>query len=72
MTSLFEYFAETTEAYFSRNDFFPFTRDELKRADPDFCALLGTVWGVATNQLSDGRPRSPSSASSPSPGSTKQ
>jgi dipeptidyl-peptidase-4 len=24
-----EYFAETTEAYFSRNDFFPFTRAEL-------------------------------------------
>lgn len=29
MTSPMEYFAETTEAFFSRNDFFPFTRDEV-------------------------------------------
>ena len=39
-----EYFAETTEAFFSRNDFFPFTRDELKKHDPDMFALLETLW----------------------------
>ena len=30
-----EYFAESTEAFFSTNDFFPFTREELKRHDPE-------------------------------------
>jgi dipeptidyl-peptidase-4 len=29
-----EYFAETTEAFFSRNDFFPFNREELAAHDP--------------------------------------
>ena len=39
-----EYFAETTEAYFARNDFFPFTRADLDRHDPGMAALLGRVW----------------------------
>lgn len=39
-----EYFAECTEAFFTRNDFFPFTKDELKRHDPEIFALLGVVW----------------------------
>ena len=47
MTNPQEYFAETTEAYFSRNDFFPFTREELKRHDPEMERLLGKLWGVA-------------------------
>ena len=46
MTDPMEYFAETTEAFFSRNDFFPFTRDELKKLDPEMFALLGKLWGV--------------------------
>jgi len=50
MTDPMEYFAETTEAFFSRNDFFPFTRDELKRHDPEMFALLGKLWGVAPAQ----------------------
>jgi hypothetical protein len=33
-----EYFAETTEAFFSRNDIYPFTRDELKEHDPEMFA----------------------------------
>jgi hypothetical protein len=41
-----EFFAENTEAYFSRNDFFPFTRSELKRHDPETFALLTRLWGV--------------------------
>jgi hypothetical protein len=40
-----EYFAEGTEAYFYRNDFYPFVRAELKEHDPDLHALLGTIWG---------------------------
>jgi Mlc titration factor MtfA (ptsG expression regulator) len=46
MTTPQEYFAECTEAYFSRNDFFPFTRDELKQHDPEMFALLEKLWGV--------------------------
>jgi alpha-galactosidase len=41
-----EYFAESTEAYFSRNDFFPFTRDELVKYDPEMLKVVGKVWGV--------------------------
>ncbi|HYR58091.1 MAG TPA: zinc-dependent peptidase, partial [Chthoniobacteraceae bacterium] len=41
-----EYFAETTEAFFGRNDFFPFTRDELEKHDPEMFRLLARLWGV--------------------------
>ena len=40
-----EYFAEGTEAFFSRNDYFPFTRAELEAHDPVLAALLGRLWG---------------------------
>jgi hypothetical protein len=46
MTNPMEYFAESTEAFFSRNDFYPFTRDELKRHDPEMEQLLAKLWGV--------------------------
>ena len=46
MTNAQEYFAESTEAYFSRNDFFPFNREELHRHDPEMYELLQRVWGV--------------------------
>jgi len=49
MTNPMEYFAETTEAYFGRNDFFPFTRDELKKHDPEMFELLGKLWQVTTD-----------------------
>jgi len=41
-----EYFAEATEAFFYRNDFFPFVRAELQRHDPTMHALLKQVWGA--------------------------
>jgi outer membrane protein assembly factor BamB len=47
MTNAMEYFAETTEAYFFRNDFFPFNREELRRHDPEMHALLEKLWGVS-------------------------
>ncbi len=47
MTDHKEYFAEGTEAYFSRNDFFPFTREELERHDPGLAALLEEIWNPA-------------------------
>ncbi len=47
MTDHKEYFAECTEAYFGKNDFFPFTKDELKQHDPEMFALLETIWSPA-------------------------
>lgn len=44
LTNEKEYFAEITEAYFSRNDFFPFTRDELRTHDPAGHALVEAAW----------------------------
>jgi len=41
-----EYFAEATEAFFTRNDFFPYTADELRQHDPEMFALLSRLWGV--------------------------
>jgi hypothetical protein len=46
MTNEREYFAEDTEAFFGRNDFFPFTRDELEKADPEIFQILRKVWQV--------------------------
>ncbi len=40
-----EYFAEGTEAYLYRNDFYPFCRAELKEHDPALHDLLVDVWG---------------------------
>ena len=41
-----EYFAETTEAYFGRNDFQPFDRAELLRMDPTMHMLLERLWNA--------------------------
>jgi len=40
MTNAKEYFAESTEAWFGVNDFYPFVRAELKQFDPEMHALL--------------------------------
>jgi hypothetical protein len=50
MTSAMEYFAETSEAYFFRNDFYPFTREELHRHDPEMHSLLEKLWQVSNPQ----------------------
>jgi len=39
-----EYFAEATEAYFYRNDFYPFVRAELLKHDPAGHAEMVRVW----------------------------
>jgi hypothetical protein len=44
MSNEFEFFAETSEAFFSRNDFFPFNRAELEKHDPETVALLTRLW----------------------------
>lgn len=40
-----EFFAETTEAYFGQNDFFPFVNAELKGFDPAAYTLMVQIWG---------------------------
>jgi hypothetical protein len=41
-----EYFAELSEAYFGKNDFFPFTREELEKHDPVGFEMMKKAWGV--------------------------
>lgn len=48
LTNPMEYFAESTEAYFSQNDFFPFTRPQLHDVDPEMEELLGRLWQTNT------------------------
>lgn len=45
-----EYFAETTEAFFARNDYYPFERAELRRHDPETDVLLVRLWGVTRQE----------------------
>ncbi|WP_395093621.1 hypothetical protein [Armatimonas sp.] len=44
LTSVQEYFAEGTEAFFGANDFFPFNTAQLKAHDPELYALLAKLW----------------------------
>ncbi|MFM7605013.1 MAG: zinc-dependent peptidase, partial [Prosthecobacter sp.] len=46
MTNAKEYFAECSEAFFAKNDFYPFTQDELQKHDPEMFALLTKHWGA--------------------------
>ena len=39
-----EYFAEATEAYFYKNDFYPFVRGELMEHDPHFYKIVQEIW----------------------------
>ncbi|GAB6164010.1 metallopeptidase [Thermostilla marina] len=45
-----EYFAEGTEAYLYRNDFFPFVRAELAEFDPKLHDVLKEIWGPAPSR----------------------
>jgi len=44
LTNHKEYFAEATEAFFYRNDFYPFVRAELKEHDATMHDVLVKVW----------------------------
>lgn len=46
MSNAAEYFAETTEAFFGKNDFYPFNRKELQAHDPHMFMVLKRCWGV--------------------------
>lgn len=45
-----EYFAELTEAYFGKNDFYPFTRAELKTHDPKGYRMIEAVWKISSEK----------------------
>lgn len=47
MTNAKEYFAECSEAFFTKNDFYPFTQDELQKHDPEMFELLTKLWGTS-------------------------
>jgi hypothetical protein len=49
LTDAKEYFAELSEAYFGKNDFYPFTRSELKQYDPVGYQLMQKTWGKPKN-----------------------
>lgn len=51
MSNAKEYFAESSEAYFGRNDFYPFTRAELKEHDPQMYDLLERLWQCHTEPI---------------------
>ncbi|MBA3313795.1 MAG: hypothetical protein M3552_00470 [Planctomycetota bacterium] len=48
-TNPMEYFAESSESYFGKNDFFPYDRAELQAYDPDALRLMEELWGVSKN-----------------------
>ncbi|MNT69485.1 hypothetical protein D3C72_2078100 [compost metagenome] len=43
-TDRYEYFTESVEAYFWKNDYFPFNRKELKIYDPQMFAVVRAIW----------------------------
>ena len=45
LTNHKEFFAESTEAYFGVNDFYPFVRAELREYDPRTFRLMEDIWG---------------------------
>lgn len=46
LTNPMEFFAELSEAFFARNDFYPFTHAELKQHDPKSEAMLRKAWAT--------------------------
>ena len=46
MENTHEYFAELSEAYFGVNDWYPFTRKQLKEYDPEGYAMIRKAWMV--------------------------
>jgi hypothetical protein len=56
-TNYKEYFADLTEAYFGKNDFFPFNREDLKKYDPTGYQLMQMVWGQPRDGAAPSRKR---------------
>lgn len=47
LTDPMEFFAESSEAYFGRNDFEPFNRTQLKAFDRSAYRMVEKAWGIA-------------------------
>lgn len=50
MSSPMEYFAECTEAFYGINDFYPFTKSELERHDPEMAKILTKLWQMPSKE----------------------
>ncbi len=44
INNAFEYFAELTEAYFGDNDYYPYTKNDLKNHDPKAFKILSEIY----------------------------
>ncbi|MGB9690354.1 hypothetical protein [Thermogutta sp.] len=53
LKNVMEFFAENSEAFFGKNDFYPFTRDDLEKYDPKTCALIAAMWGVSVSNTGE-------------------
>jgi hypothetical protein len=51
LTNHLEYFAECSEAYWGRNDFFPFVRSELEKYDSIGFQLMEKIWNLNKEEL---------------------
>lgn len=51
ITNSTEYFSELTEAYFGLNDFFPYSREQLKEHDPQGYAAVQAAWNLSAKDL---------------------
>ena len=56
-TDAHEYFAELSEAYFGKNDFFPYTREELQTHDREGYRVLRDAWSTPREPKSDEKGR---------------
>jgi hypothetical protein len=45
-----EYFAEASEAFFGRNDFYPYVRTDLEKHDPAGFQLMREAWGIDVDE----------------------
>ncbi len=63
-----EYFAESTEAFFGTNDFYPFNRADLQEHDPRMCELLARLWHVPAKADKTAKPRTQAPEAEPSKG----
>jgi len=55
ISNVSEYFAETTEAYFGLNDYYPFIRAELMHHDPAGYKLMQEIWKAEPEEPIDYR-----------------
>lgn len=51
VTNSHEYFAELSEAYFALNDFYPYTRAQLRAHDPGGAAIVERIWTMTPEQF---------------------